>query len=373
MGNRFAKYVGSAAAAGAALVVALPSANATTAFIVPGTGLPGGSLPFSTGNWDDALNPQIGSTYYGCQGLCDVQVIDYPRSLWPFTGLDSPTTGQSIFTGTDTLVAEIKNTSGPIVVAGFSQGAIVADGAQARLVNDPEAPPAGDVTFIVAGDPSRGIANYLPAGLTIPILNWTVTRPPIDSQYDTIVIVGEYDGWADQPDRPWNLLADVNAVMGGEYVHSPSALSDPATVPPESITVTTNSKGATTTTYLVPTEQLPVTRPLRQLGASDPVVDRLDDVLRPAIDAGYSRNDKPGSIHLPPVQPAPSLPELSVPKILAPKVSGARGVKPASVAKPAGRPSLSRVSVPKLSLPKVKTAVAKRASEPSPESGQAQG
>lgn len=56
---------------------------------------------------------------------------------------------------------------------------------------------------------------------------------------------------------------------------------------------TTNSRNATTTVYLVPTNQLPLTMPLRQLDIPDPLVDRIDTVLRPVIDAGYSRDHKP--------------------------------------------------------------------------------
>ena len=54
-----------------------------------------------------------------------------------------------------------------------------------------------------------------------------------------------------------------------------------------------NSKNATVTTYLVPTEELPLTLPLRFI-APPAVVDRIDDIVRPIVDAGYSRNDDAG-------------------------------------------------------------------------------
>ena len=66
-----------------------------------------------------------------------------------------------------------------------------------------------------------------------------------------MVVNGEYDGWADFPDRPWNLVSLVNALLGIAYVHGgyetiPGGL-DLSTVPPANITTSTNSLGGTTT------------------------------------------------------------------------------------------------------------------------------
>ena len=110
----------------------------------------------------------------------------------------------------------------------------------------------------MSGDPSRvtplstGIGSFLPEGFRIPVLGWTVTRPEANSNYDTVVVVGEYDLTADFPDRPWNVLALVNSLFGFQSSHGPSALSSPTEVPEENIRETENDKGATTTTYLVP-------------------------------------------------------------------------------------------------------------------------
>ncbi len=117
----------------------------------------------------------------------------------------------------------------------------------------------------------------------------------MESQYNTIVIIGEYDLVADPPDRPWNLVSTLNAVAGFQYVHGAVAFSDINDVPSENITTTTNSRGGTTTTYQVPTPQLPLTQPLRTV-LPDQTVDRVDEVLRPAVDAGYSRHDDPDAV-----------------------------------------------------------------------------
>jgi PE-PPE domain len=259
--------------AGIVAVITTPIAHADTAIVLPGATRPGVHL------WDEADNPRIGANYYSL-GF-DIQVIGYPRN--PLRA------DQSINDGVNELDAAIRGIDEPIVVVGFSMGGIVASREQAALADDPDAPPPDQMTFIIIASPEVGIARYLPEGMRI--LGYTIGRHAPERQYDTIVVIGENDGWADPPDRPRNLVADINAIMGAYYMHTNTALSDPAEVPPENVTVTTNSRGATTTTYLVPTEQLPLTQPLRDVVVPDPVVDRMDSVLRPIVDAGYSRND----------------------------------------------------------------------------------
>jgi len=79
-------------------------------------------------------------------------------------------------------------------------------------------------------------------------------------------------------------------MMGLVYVHPYAQNSDLSTVSTSDITTTTNSQGGTVTSYFVRTEQLPLTMALRQLGVPATIVDGIDKVLRPIIDAGYSRN-----------------------------------------------------------------------------------
>ena len=137
--------------------------------------------------------------------------MDYPASLWPGSGLNTPTAGQSIKPANlDAAIKEAAKTGQHVIITGLSQGAIVADAEQIALLNDPDARPA---TFVVIGDPSRGVANLVPPGVTVPVLGWKVTTPTTESQCDTDIIYGQYDGWADFPDRPWNLIADANAII----------------------------------------------------------------------------------------------------------------------------------------------------------------
>lgn len=162
-------------------------ASADTALIVPGTApSPYGPLR-SLYHFNPAMQPQIGANYYN--PTATRHVVSYPGSFWPVTGLNSPTVGSSVSAGTNNLDAAIRSTDGPIFVAGLSQGTLVLDREQARLANDPTAPPPGQLTFIKAGDPNNLLWRAFRPGTHVPIIDYTVPAPA-ESQYDTINIVG---------------------------------------------------------------------------------------------------------------------------------------------------------------------------------------
>jgi hypothetical protein len=315
------KQAVAAVVAASALGLAAPALAQTDVFVLPGAAGTWSFLPQSAFGIGGANNPHIDADYYSCASGCSVSLIPYPRTVGPLFGPNAPSGNQTIAAGVSLTDQSIKDSAdSPVVVAGLSLGSVTADALQHYYDTHPaDAPPPSQVTFIVSGDPTRatpqtmGVATYLPAGTTIPVFGYTVNRPDTDSPYNTIVVVGEYDGWADFPDRPWNLLADANAVAAIPYAHSNSSLSSPDGVPPQNITVTTNSTGATTTTYLVPTATLPLLQPLAQLGVPEPAVSSLNTALKPVVDAGYSRNDTATGVHAPYLQPTNGLPRLVIP------------------------------------------------------------
>ncbi|WP_102143814.1 PE-PPE domain-containing protein [Mycobacterium hubeiense] len=293
-------------------------ASGETALIVPGTA-PSPYKPLrALYRFNPATQPEIGANYYNSAGATR-EVIPYPGSVWPITGVDSPTVGESVAVGTNNLDAAIRGTNGPIVVTGLSQGTLALDAEQRRLANDPSAPPPEQLTFIKAGDPGRLLGRMFKPGTHVPIIDYTVPAP-VESQYDTIEIVGEYDIFSDPPDRPQNLVAVLNSIMaGGYYGHTATAFSDPARVPPQDVSVTTNSKGATTTTYFIRTEQLPMTRALQDMaGLSPEMAQRVDTALRPVVDAAYTRNDVAPQAPWRPALPV-RIPAVSIP---APAITG---------------------------------------------------
>ena len=274
-------------AVGAAVAVS-PAAEAETMLIVPGAEyalcdlVP--AIPLVSRYYTRSID--IGRGFYPDSTPV---VVNYPASIFA-----KGTIADHVAAGAAILDAAIKAESGPTIVAGHSEGSVVVDAEQARLQADPNAPAADQLTFIIFGDPTRGVMNTVfRPGTQIPIVGLTAT-PPVESRYDTVVVTNEYDFWGDFPDRPWNLVALANAVMGAAFVHTRVSFS-PSDVPLSNISTTTNSLGATVTTYLVPTQHLPLTEALRIVGVPAKIVDTIDNVLRPIIDAGYSRNDAPGS------------------------------------------------------------------------------
>lgn len=182
----------------------------------------------------------------------------------------------------------------PRTVVGISQGAVIVD-------NYLRGTPDTGNKYVVAADPLRpgGIVySVLPQGTYIPVVDHTVAPPP-ETAADVDVVTQEYDGWADFPDRPWDVVSSANAVMGmgvvptgGLSAHARTPVDPDTYTNAEVVSKDTNSKGGTTTKYLVRSKTLPLTEPLRNVGVNGSLVDRVDSFLKPIVDAGYSRNDK---------------------------------------------------------------------------------
>jgi PE-PPE domain len=221
----------------------------------------------------------------------------YPAQAWPLTGVTSLTIGQSVDVGIGNLEDAISETH-PAIVVGISEGSLVLDEVQRRLAAAPHRPEPDQIAFVTIAGLNRGNGVFtLFRGLFIPIANYTPRPEPV-TPYHTTVIAKEYDGWADFPDRPWNLVATLNAIAGSGVIpgfpseHNATTTADLSEVPKSNITTTTNSLGGTTTRYLVPTPDLPLLQPLRDLGLPTAIVDAINDLLKPVVDAGYSRNDR---------------------------------------------------------------------------------
>ena len=108
--------------------------------------------------------------------------------------------------------------------------------------------------------PTAALSARFP-GLYIPILDWEFNGPaPTDTQFDTVVITRQYDGFADFPLYPLNLVSTANAVLGFVYVHAYTfevSLADPTAPPP------IHTKYGDTDYYFFETDDLPLFGPLR--------------------------------------------------------------------------------------------------------------
>jgi hypothetical protein len=287
-----------ATAAGPASIRSAEVKLAATALIMGGAN-GGGSIG------DGTMLAVLDGRYAGDTRIC----VQWPAEIAPIYG--TTTLGESIVIGTNNLDAAIRAqaaaSSAPIVAVGLSQASEVLDAEMRRLAKDPNGPSPQQVSFVVIGDSDRSLLHYFQGLPKLPILDYAVPPIPV-TPYNVTVVAGEYDGFADFPDRWWNLLAVANALAGSGYfpgfgsVHYATLWTNLDNVPAKDITTTTNSAGGVTTKYLVPTGDLPLLRPLTSMGVPQKVVAALNVVLRPIVDAGYSRNDPHsvgGSAHQP--------------------------------------------------------------------------
>lgn len=269
-----------AAALFVAAGILAPTGGAQTVLGVGGTsGSLGSALKAAVSTFFSPGDVLLGGIY----GQGQVTPIDYPASIWPVTGILDPSMGRSVSIGVSELEAAVKGATDSVVVIGISQGSLVTQQVEENLNSDLSVP--SSTTFYQFVNPNYGLfaGAY---GSFIPILNY-VPRAMTPTRFNTIVVVDQYDGFSDPIARPWNLLTDANALMAIVFVHPFAQNADLSAVPAANITAVTNSQGGTTTTYVVPTPDLPLTRPLRLIGVPTGIVNSLDNALRPIIDRGY--------------------------------------------------------------------------------------
>ena len=276
-----------------AVILGDGTAKADDVLMVPGTSPPSGPAS-KFYHFKPQWVPLIGQKYYNNPGVTDnpgvpgvnPKIIAYP-AVNPTSATGSMPVGKSVAIGANNLDAAIRGNHGPMSVVGLSQGAEVMTEEQLRLQGDPTAPPPDQITFIKVSDPAIVLRRLFRPGTHLPIFDYTVP-PLVESQYDTVNVVSQYDFVGDPPDRWWNLLAVINSGMGLQ--HTMVAFSDPASVPPENIRVRRTSLGGTETTYVVPLAELPLVTQLRQWGVPGPVADEMERTLRPQVDKAYFRH-----------------------------------------------------------------------------------
>lgn len=221
--------------------------------------------------------------------------VNWPAEAAPYTGRNDLTLGASINVGKTNLNAQIdaamdrlaKDANGnyingeKVTVVGLSAGSLVVNEVLRQLAAEADAPDKDQITFVLVADSSR--QKLIDKARYNSKYDYTY-QPAPETEYDIVVVTGEYDGMADFPDRWWNGLAVMNAIAGGIFVHVPMMFADLSKVPAENIDVTVNSKGGTTTNYLVPTAKLPLVQMF-------PFLAKKEAELKAKIDKGYSRND----------------------------------------------------------------------------------
>ncbi len=304
------------AAAVLAAVTSMTSAIASTALFVPGLFSP--TIP-------DLLMRNVLRGEFADDTR---ESVFWPAQSGPFFGVI--TMGQSVAIGVPFLhnaIDEAVESDDHVTVIGISAGSLVVDDVLRGFADDPSAPDPDKVSFLLIGDGSRQMLRMGQGGIYNGLLDYTV-QPLPDTPYDVVIVNGEYDGYVDFPDRPWNLTAAANALAGGIFMHLNSAYADLSAVPPENVTRTVNSKGGVTTTYLVPAKNLPLVQLV-------PVLAPYEDELKEIVDAGYSRNDPTEAATTAAAEPTSTQPVVqrsapTVASVLAPVTDVQDDVKPAA-------------------------------------------
>ncbi len=226
-----------------------------------------------------------------------------PEELAPSSGIDSETFGLSLQQGTEVLNNAIINQIGAgndVVVLGYSQSATVETMELEQLAALPadERPSTDQLAFVMIGDgnnPDGGLLERFD-GAFIPSLDASFSGATPDDVYPTDIYTLQYDGWADFPQYPLNIPADLNAFAGIAYVHGTYPLLTPGQIASAQELPTTASD-TMTNYYLVPTQNLPLLEPFEQFGAPQWLIDLIQPDLRVIINLGYG--DGPANVPTP--------------------------------------------------------------------------
>lgn len=192
---------------------------------------------------DSTYLSDVESLYLSQDGGYSFQPLTTPEQFCPIEC--SPTEpdlgfGASVNAG----VTDLNNVIVPalqggnnVAVLGYSQSATVATVEMNDLLNNT---PAGvnlnDLNFTLLGDPNSPIGGILdrfpfpdgvgafslnPEPQHVPFLDIPLGLPdtPTSGFGATDIYTGEYDGWANFPEDPSNLFADLNALIGIQTVH----------------------------------------------------------------------------------------------------------------------------------------------------------
>lgn len=288
----------------ASLLGAAPS-MAADALIADGTTFPNPSPGFVSSAVKDFIFPTIkdadGNSQWAAPGEIDAEALWTPEQILDITG--------SAERGADEMLkaidrqamanADAGDPTKPIVVFGYSQSTVSTMLAKAELAKRKQAGEAiPNVVFVgigVGNRPNGGIAMRL-NGITIPFFHFAFNgAAPTDSGITTIDIVRQYDGLADFPQFPINVVSLANALIGVVTVHA--MYGEEVSLDPQSPKYVQGTKVEVvgdTTYYTIPTKDLPLLDPLRLVGVPESVLDIVEPTLRVIVEAGYDRTVSPG-------------------------------------------------------------------------------
>ncbi|WP_068176750.1 PE-PPE domain-containing protein [Mycobacterium sp. UM_CSW] len=218
-----------------------------------------------------------------------------PEQFWPVTpNLGNMTFGQSVAKGVtllnNAINSTLSNPNNSAVVFGYSQSATIATN-EIRNLMAAGSPYQGHLNFVLIGDPNNPVGGILERfpGFYIPFLDvaFNGATPP-NSPYPTSIYTYQYDGIADAPQYPLNLVSDLNALMGYFFVHGQYPLLTATQVGTAVPLPTSPDYTGSTQYYMLMTQNLPLLEPIRAIPyAGPPIADIFQPDLRVLVDLGY--------------------------------------------------------------------------------------
>jgi PE-PPE domain/PE family len=272
------------AGTGANALLAGPGATsaANVALIMGGSGEPIPTPDFIESNFNLFIKPFF-------QNITPQALFTPEGNYGLYTGVKSLTLDMSQAQGVQILDSAIMQQIGQgnfVVVKGESQSSTISSMVMPLLAA--QHVPSTAVSFVLTGDPNApngGLFERLD-GLSIPALGITFNGATPDNLYPTTIWTQEYDGFADVPQYPINLLSDLNSLAGIYYVHPTYSDLTPTQI---GSAIHLPTVGSTMTTYeMIPTQNLPLLDPLRSIPVvGNPLADLLQPDLKVLVNLGY--------------------------------------------------------------------------------------
>jgi hypothetical protein len=229
------------------------------------------------------------------------QILATPEGLYPITGVKSLELDPSVDQGRQILDAAIQNqtadAANPTVVFGFSQSSTVASQTMQDLADHHV--PGDDVHFVLVGDPNAPNGGLLERfnvpidghSPSVPSLGITFNGATPDDLYPTDIYSTEYDGFADFPRYPIDLLSDLNALLGILFEHTAYLGLTPDQIA-SAVELPTSTTDTLTDYYMVPADSLPLLAPLQLIpGIGQPLYDLYEPDMRILVNLGYGSID----------------------------------------------------------------------------------
>ncbi|MDZ5085480.1 MULTISPECIES: PE-PPE domain-containing protein [Mycobacteriaceae] len=243
-------------ALGAAVLPLLPAPTAAAAAAAAVPSVPSPATVLTVFPWEGSMEDELQGTLCRAPNNC-VQIRQF---LWDPNGIT-------------TIETTIDATPGTKVVFSYSEGArSVADWME-QHADDSDAPSPDELSFVLIGNPTRAYGG-------------SDKKVMPQTQYQVIDVSRQYDPASDFPDDPTNFIALLNSLAAFTVIHTDYEgvdMYDPANIV---------WKEGNTTYVFVPTEELPLLAPLRNLGLTG-LADALNGPLKEIVERAYDRSYLP--------------------------------------------------------------------------------